>query len=148
MGDSVDDLSGWLEEAHAAAERARKAVNHPIDGYHAHQGLAAAHDLFLRLKYQFFFELASYDRIDELCKLSRARSGEWQAWNGSVRQALDQTRQAIRELDRALLASWQELAERISAGGVSVQTTNIGQLSERPARSREPAGNQTTARER
>lgn len=127
LGNAVDDFQGWLEEAAAAAGEAQQTVRHPLDGYRARETLARAHERFLRLEYQFFFEGVSYEKIDELSRFGRRRGREWLGWTGSVIQALDQCRAPLRDVDAALLVCWQELSERLGAGSVSVQTTNIGQ---------------------
>jgi hypothetical protein len=127
LGNAVDDLQGWLEEAVAAAGEALQAVRHPLDGYRAREALALAHERFLRLEHKFFSDGVSYEEIDELSRFGRRRGREWLGWTGSVVQALDQCRVPLREVDEALLACWQELSERLGAGSVSVQTTNIGQ---------------------
>jgi len=127
MGDAIDDLIGWLEEGSEAAGRASKAVVHPIDGQRAIHDLSQVNERFLKLEYNFFWGLASYPQVRDLTKLGTSRGREWRAWSDSVKVALDQTGHAMNELQRALLATWQELAERVGAGSVSVQTTNIGQ---------------------
>ena len=127
LGDAVDDLQGWLEEAVGAARDAQQAVRHPLDGYRAREGLALAHERFIQLEYKFFFEGISYEEIGELSRFGRRRGREWLGWTGSVIQALDQCRAPLREVDEALLGCWRELSERLGAGSVSVQTTNIGQ---------------------
>jgi hypothetical protein len=127
LGNAVDDLQGWLEEAAAAAGEAQQAVRHPLDGYRARAALALANDRFIRLEYKFFLEGVGYEEINELSRFGRRRGREWLGWTGSVIQALDQCRSPLRAVDEALLDCWQELAERLGASSVSVQTTNIGQ---------------------
>jgi len=139
MSNLIDDLNGWLEEGRAGALRAFKAVTHPLNGQHAIQALAATHERLLQLEYHFFLKLTAYSLLDDLTRLSKSRGREWRAWNASVTDALDETSHRINELDRALLAAWQELAERIGTSGLSVQTTNIGPLIS--DRQREEIGN-------
>jgi hypothetical protein len=127
MGNIVDDLPGWLEEAVAAAGEAQSAVRHPLDGYRTRVALALANDRFIRVKDKFFCEGISYEQINELTAFGRRRGREWLGWTGSVIQALDQCRAPLCDLDEALLLCWQELSERLGASSVSVQTTNIGQ---------------------
>ena len=127
LGNAVDDMQGWLEEAVAAAADAQKAVRHPLDGYRAREALALANERFIRLEYKFFSEGVSYEGISELMRFGRRGGREWLGWTGSVIQALDQCRAPLRELDEALLLGWQELSERLGASALSLQTTNIGQ---------------------
>lgn len=127
LGDAVEDLRGWLEEGLSAATVALKAVGNPFDGYGARQALACAHDRVLRLEYKFFFDVVSDERMHDLSRFGRQRGREWLGWAKSVREALSQCREPLREVDGVLLSSWQELAERLGSSAVSVQTTNIGQ---------------------
>jgi hypothetical protein len=127
LGNAVEDLRGWLEEAAAAAGDAQTAVRHPLDGYSARAALALANERFLRLEYKFFSEHGSYEEINELTAFGRRHGREWLGWTGSVIQAFAQCRTPLREADGALLLCWQELSERLGASTVSVQTTNIGQ---------------------
>jgi hypothetical protein len=127
IGEHIDDLNGWLEEGCEAAQQASNAVARPLDGPQAIQRLSQAHERFLQLEYEFFLGLASYPQIADLSKFARSRGGEWRAWSGTVKEALDQTARAVSELDHALLAAWQELAERVGTGAITVQTSNIGQ---------------------
>ena len=48
-------------------------------------------------------------------------------WAGSVKHGLEQCRQPIDAVGKALAACWQEIAERIGTTSISVQATNIGQ---------------------
>jgi hypothetical protein len=127
LGDAVEDLGGCLEEAAAAAAAALGAVAHPLDGHRARQALALAHERFIRAEYKLVFGLISAEQLEELARFGRRRGDEWLGWTGSVLQALEQCRVPLNEADEALLSAWQELSERLGAGSVSVQTTNIGQ---------------------
>jgi hypothetical protein len=49
LGNAVDDLIGWCDEAAAAAAEGQKPLRHPLDGYGAREKLALAHDRFIRL---------------------------------------------------------------------------------------------------
>jgi hypothetical protein len=127
LADLIDDLIGWLDEAVAAGADGRAAVCHPLDGYRAREALARANDRFIRLEYKFFAEGVSHEEVSELTQFGRRRGREWLGWARTVVQALEQCRPSVRELDEALLQCWRELAERLGASTVSVQTTNIGQ---------------------
>jgi hypothetical protein len=127
LGNAVEDLQGWLEEAAAAAGEAETAVRHPLDGYRARAALALANERFLRLEYKFFCERVSYEEVNELTALGRRRGREWLGWTGSVIQAFAQCRDPLRALDEAILAAWQELSEHLGSGSLSVWNMNIGQ---------------------
>lgn len=135
-GNTVDDLRGLAEEALAAAAEALAAVCNPLDEYGARHALAEANRRFIRLEYKFFADEMSCDHLNELAKFGRAHGHEWRGWTGSVLQALTQCRGPMHDVDDALLSAWQDLSERIGAGGVSVRTTNIGQISAAPGQPR------------
>lgn len=127
LGDAVEDLGGCLGEAAAAAAGALGAIAHPLDGHRARQALALAHERFIRAEYKLVFGVISAEQLEELARFGRRRGPEWLGWTGSVLQALEQCRAPLRDVDEALLSAWQELSERLGAGSISVQTTNIGQ---------------------
>jgi hypothetical protein len=127
LGDMVEDLTGWCEEGSIAAERARRAVTHPVDFATARAALTTANHRFLSLEYGFHSELTTHRVIDELLRLGRRRPPEWLGWAKSVIEALEACRMPLRALDDAFIASWQELAERLGARSMCVLQTNIGQ---------------------
>jgi hypothetical protein len=132
IGNTVDDLRGLAEEALAAAAEALTAVGNPFDEYGARNALAEANRRFICLEYKFLADEMSRDHLNELAKFGRGHGHEWRGWTGSVLHALTQCRGPIHDVDDALLLAWQDLSERIGAGGVSVRTTNIGQISASP----------------
>jgi hypothetical protein len=146
IGNTVDDLRGLAEEALVASAEALTAVGNPLDEYGARNALAQAHRQFILLEYKFLVDEMSCDHLNELAKFGRAHGNEWRGWTGSVLHALTQCRGPIRDVDHGLLLAWQDLSERIGAGGVSVRTTNIGQISGPPGRTsrrgdgRKPSG--------
>ncbi|HUN43651.1 MAG TPA: hypothetical protein VMU81_25425 [Acetobacteraceae bacterium] len=127
LGNLVQDLRGWLAEGHAAAIDAREAVNHPLNGHRARQALGRANERFIRLEALFFNEAVSHRTIDGLERFGRTRGGEWFGWSGGVAMALQACREPLRALGEAILRAWQELSERLGAGSLLVQNTNVGQ---------------------
>ncbi len=134
LGDAVDDLVGCFDEAAAAAGDAHRAVHHPLDAHRAREALALANDRVIQVEHKFFSEGMTYEELAELARFGRRQGREWLGWTGSVIDALDRCRAPLRDLDEALLLCWQELCERLGAGGLSVQTTTIGQQIAVPAR--------------
>jgi hypothetical protein len=129
IGDAADDLRGLAEESLAAADEALKAVGHPLNDYHARNSLASANRQFLQLEYKLLTDEMSAGHLNELTKFGRRHGREWLGWTKSVLQALDQCRKPDQDAGEAFLLCWQDLAERLGSGGVSVQTTNIGPIS-------------------
>ena len=138
LGDAVDDLRGQAEETLAAATEALKAVGNPLDEYRARNSLALANRQFIRLEYKLLVDEMFCDNLNELTKFSRQHGRQWLGWTGSVLHALAQCRGPLQDVDDALLLSWQDLSERLVGGGVSVQTTNIGQISAQFGETRQP----------
>jgi hypothetical protein len=127
FGDAVDDSLGWLQESVAAAIEAQHAVEHPIDIDRARKALANCQERFHRVEQRFASDLVSYEKLKDLTTFGRSRRGEWLGWVRSVKEGLEQCRQPIDEVSKALLACWQEIAERAGMTSVSVHATNIGQ---------------------
>jgi len=127
FGDAVDDSLGWLQESLAAAVEAQHAVEHPVDIDRASRALANCQERFHRVEQRFASDLVSYEKLKDLTGFGRSRRGEWLGWVRSVKKGLEQCRQPIDEVSKALLACWQEIAERAGMTSVSVQATNIGQ---------------------
>ena len=140
LGDATDDLRGLVEEALAAAVEATTAVGNPLDSYRARNSLANANRQFLSLEYKLMLEQLSSDHLNELRKLGRNHGREWHGWACSVIDALTQCRGPVRDVDDALLSSWQDLSERLGSGGVSVQTTSIGAIAAPARQHRKPPG--------
>lgn len=140
LGNAVDDLRGFAEEALAAAVEALRAVGNPLDGYRARNALATANRQFLSLEYKFLVEQMSSDLLNELKKLGRHHGREWHGWTDTVLQALQQCHDPVHDVDDAFLLSWQDLSERLGSGGVSVQTTSIGAITAPPGRRRRSPG--------
>ena len=134
IGNTADDLRGLAEEALEAAAEALRAVGNPLDAYGARNALAEANRRFIRLEYKFLADEISREQLNELTKFGRGHGNEWRGWIGSVLHALTQCRGPVHDVDEALLLAWQDLSERIGSGGVSVRTTNIGQISAPPGR--------------
>lgn len=127
FGDAVEDVIGWLEEAGAAGSDARTAVAHPVDGHRGRLTLTVCQERFSRAVQAFNTDLIAYERMRALAQYGDGRKGEWRAWSRSVVEALGQCRAPLDDVSQALFMCWQELTERLGAGGLSVQTTTVGQ---------------------
>jgi hypothetical protein len=116
LGDAVDDSPGSLEEALVAADEALNAVASLRLDIVA-RALTKCQEQFQLLELRFQSELISYERLTDLTAFARSRRGEWLVWVKSVRQGLEQCKQPIDETSKALLACWQEIAERGAGSG-------------------------------
>ncbi|MBV8834258.1 MAG: hypothetical protein JO108_34100 [Acidobacteriaceae bacterium] len=127
FGDAVDDSLGWLEDSLTAAIEVQECAKRPVDIDRARRALAICQEQFHRMVRRFDSDLVSYEKLKDLTGFGRSRRGEWLGWVKSVRKGLDECRQPMEEVSKALLACWQEIAEHAHVSSVSVQATNIGQ---------------------
>jgi hypothetical protein len=127
LNDAVLAARGLLEESRSAADDACRTVVHPLNADRARQTLITCQERFHGLAHHFLFELATYERIDDLRSVADERGAEWRNWVTVIREELDQCRVQVEVIRCALFLCWQELAERIGASAVSVQNTTIGQ---------------------
>jgi len=127
LGDAIEDVVGWAQEAFAASNEAEHAVAQPLDSHRARQALTTCQERFNRLTSVFSSDLVSYERIVDLQRLAQRPGGEWRLWVSAVRQVLERVRPPIQDVSQALFLCWQALAERLGTASVSIQNTTIGQ---------------------
>ncbi|MGH2733643.1 MAG: hypothetical protein ACRDJG_12040 [Actinomycetota bacterium] len=126
--DVSTELVGTAQEVAQQAARARAMVtgDHP-DLALAGRALASCQERFNHLGEHLLTALASFDRMSALASLGQERKGEWQAWAHNVIEEVERCRDPLHEVSRALLACWEEIAERVGTTTVSVRATGIGQ---------------------
>jgi hypothetical protein len=129
LGDRADDLSALLTEASGSAAAGYREAIHPIDAGGARLALALCQERFNAVAQRFASELAAYEVVSDLARAGHERGGEWPGWASSVRDALGRCQPLIDEVNRALLACWEDLAERAGTGSHYVQSTTIGNRS-------------------
>lgn len=129
LSDAVLASRGLLEEAGTAADDACRAVLYPLDGERTRRALALCQERFHRFAHHFVFELASYERLDDLRTVAEERGPDWHSWASVVKEGLEQSRALVEEVRNSLFVCWQELAERMATNSVSIQNTTIGQVS-------------------
>jgi len=128
FGDTADDIVGWLEEALAAAG----AAADPADGKEsiekARRALVVCHDRYDRAVRLIATELLSYERVADLTSLGRERGGKWAAWVVAVKEALDRCQPVVFDVNRALLRSWERVADQAAGSRQGVRVTAIGEV--------------------
>ena len=124
---TVLDMMGAFNEARKWCMNAHRSADHPVDLDAARSALAACQSWFHKLSEQFETELVSLEHLKRLTQLGKSRRGEWKAWANSLKQGTEECQAPLREVNRALAACWQEVAERAGIMQVSVHTTNVGQ---------------------
>jgi hypothetical protein len=127
LSDDLLAARGLLEEALEAADEAIGVVGYPLDGDRARRALTLCQQQYHRFAHALSFELAAYDRLDDLMSVAKKRGRGWLDWTGVVRQALEQCKMLSEEVANGLFLCWQELAERIATTSVSIRNTAIGQ---------------------
>jgi hypothetical protein len=127
LENTVLDITGLLNEAMESAHEALSATGHPVDMDRARRALARCQDCFHRVEHHYSADLTSYKRLKHLAILGKRRGGECLPWASGARAGMEQWRDLLEEVSRAMSACWQELAERPGGVSVSVQATNIGQ---------------------
>jgi hypothetical protein len=125
FGDAAEELLGWLDEAIAAAGEGRQAAAYPIDLERSRRALATCQERFIRISHHFSSNLVAYERIAELIRLGRLRKGEWRAWAAGVKEALDRCEEPLYDVNLCLFRCWQEIADHLALGSVSVRATYL-----------------------
>lgn len=123
---TVADMQGTLYGARRAAVQARKAVSAPMDLDRARRALTRCQERFHRIEQMFASELASYEKLTDLARLGNERRA-WQPWVTTVKQGIEQCREPLEQANRALAASWGELAERLGMFNITMQSNTVGQ---------------------
>jgi hypothetical protein len=139
LSDDLLATRGLLEEVLSAADEACRAASYPLDSERARRALTCCQQQFQRFAHAFSFELAGHTRFDDLGSIGRERGRGWAEWANVVSQALEQSSALVEEITSTLFGCWQRLAARFAAGSVSIQNTNIGQVSAARLRERAPA---------
>jgi hypothetical protein len=125
FGDAAAELLGWMDEALAAAGEGRPAVSYPTDLERARQTLSLCQERFLRIIHAFSSDLMRYERIAELMRFGRRRKGEWHAWAGGVKEALERCGEPLYDVNLSLFRCWQEITDYIALDAVSGRTTQL-----------------------
>jgi hypothetical protein len=127
LENAVLDITGLLHEAIESAQEALGATGHPVDMDRARRALARCQDCFHRVEHHYSADLICYKRLKNLAILGQQRGGECLPWSSGARAGIEQWRDVLEDVSKAMSACWQELAERPGGVSVSVQATNIGQ---------------------
>ena len=127
LRESVDGVSGWIDECLQQSQVAQQGVGQPADLNRARRALTLCQASFHEVECAFSHELLSYEKLRDVASLGARRKGVWRIWSHNVRRDLDVCRHELDTTRKALIACWQELAEHAGTTNVSVQATNIGQ---------------------
>jgi hypothetical protein len=127
LADQAADLQGELDEALQAAHKAAQAVRHPRNLIEAQIAVISIQRALNKTLRKFLEEVAAYEPLSLLDHMGRELGEGWPKWTGLIRSIVNDCRERLLESFHALAECWQELAEKLAANSVSLQTTNIGQ---------------------
>lgn len=127
MSDGVIELVGLSEECLSTAEEARRFAGPAFEPNQMRRSLAESQKQFHSLSRNLWSNLLSYDRINALVQFGSKHRPQWRGWVDSVRQGLDRSQPAVQAVEEAYFQCWHEIAERVTASPVSLNTTNVGQ---------------------
>lgn len=130
MGDALDDLVGWMDEALTALSEMVDRLVYPLNPGLIQQILVQAISLFDQVLRRFFSELAAFKPQIELLRLGKQHGYEWLTWARAVRKRLELCYQPIFDANLAFSACWQELNEY--GGGISFKSFHITHMSPPP----------------
>jgi hypothetical protein len=140
VSEEVTELLGLTEECLDAAVESQRAAGQPYDPNQMRRFLVVSQKQFHRVSQILFSKLLAYEPIASLVQFARQRGREWMAWVDTLRHGLDKCRPVLEGVEEAYFQCWQEIGERVVAGPVSLNTTNIGQqITADALRSREAA---------
>jgi hypothetical protein len=126
VSESLTELCGLGQASLSSAMEARHAASQRFDPVQLRRSLAESQKQFQSMARNLFSNLLSYERISQLVQFGHERR-PWRGWVKSVRHGLEKCRPAVETAEDAYFQCWQEIAERLGAGPVSLNTTNIGQ---------------------
>jgi hypothetical protein len=115
LGNCVEDLIGWCQEAIDNGQSARRVLDSAPDYLLASRAIGKMHERVNELNRRYHGDLASYERLSELVALGSEkrckRPAEWEAWSQSVRESVEGCQHLFVEVDTCLLRCWCEIAE-------------------------------------
>src|SRR5262249_41452783 len=127
LGESAAALKGDLYEAFVALEKGRAAIQPPRDLHRAQAGLIDVNRYLEDAVDRFQNEVTGPASRQVLVQMTDDLGGEWPQWLAQINSIIATIRDKSLETWRALCQCWEELADKLSSGAVSVRTTNIGQ---------------------
>ena len=127
VSDDVTEMESSCRECLDAAEAALCAVDQPFDATRLRRSLAGSQLRFHAIADLLVSHLLTYEKVSALVGFGRKHGHEWAAWVHALCLGLEKCRAALAGLVGAYLACWEEIAERLFAGPISLHTTNIGQ---------------------
>jgi hypothetical protein len=127
LADRATDLEGEIEAALQATKKAVRAVRHPRNLPEVQRAMTAIQQSLNRALRQQLVEVAAFAPVQSLMQMAREKGDGWPKWTELIKSVMDGCRDHLLQAFEALAECWQELAEKLSANSVLIQSTNIGQ---------------------
>jgi hypothetical protein len=112
LSDAAADLLGLLQEAQVAAGEAARDLRPSSDLDRGRRALALCQRRFQAVERNYSSKLGSFDRLTELLRVG-GRGGEWLAWAGATKEAIERCCVPLEDAGVALVVCWEELAEML-----------------------------------
>ncbi len=127
LADCAADLEGEMEEALQAARKATRAVRHPRNLIEVQRAMIQVQGSLNRVLRRHWTEVAAFEPLHTLMQMARELGEGWPKWVELVKSVMNGCRDRLVDAFEALAECWQELAEKLAANSVMIQSTNIGQ---------------------
>lgn len=124
FSDKTLELQGAIREARLWAKTALHSVLQTADGKASQRALGQCQEKFHQVEQIFASHLVSYEKLSELARV-RVRDPDWSSWGIRVRRGIEECREPLTDVRKAIASCWQELAERSGAISISVKTTGM-----------------------
>jgi hypothetical protein len=127
LRESVDGVSGWLDDCLEQSQAARAALEQASDTNASRKALTRCQASFDEAERVSSEELLSYEKLREVVRLGGRRKGVWLIWSQNIKRDLESCCYELKLTRRALTACWQELAEHAGMASVSFPAHDVGQ---------------------
>ena len=127
LGENAEAVKGDLHEGLATFGKALAAIRPPRNLQQTQAGLIDVSRYLNDAVDRFRKDIMEPMTVQVLSQMATELGGEWPEWLGQIKSIIYTIRDKFLEVWRALCQCWEELADKLSSGAVSVQTTNIGQ---------------------
>ena len=127
LGENAMALKGDLNEALAALEEGLRAIRPPRNWHLAQAALIDVNRYLNDAVSRSRNDIDAPMTLQLLSQMAKELGGGWLEWLILINTIIRTIGDKFLETWQALAQCWEELADKLSSGAVSVQTTNIGQ---------------------
>jgi hypothetical protein len=120
------DFGALAKTARQTARDGRRATSDHADLGVLRQLLVTCQECANQLIQQYYGDIASCERIDDLNDLAKHGSRDWAKWVLGVRDGLSSCPEILHSINQSLLHCWQEITEPIGPMSVTAQATSLG----------------------